>query len=157
MGWGNKKTEKSEYVDANSKTPETGGTATGVQEPSQQTPPKQEAPATPAQGSGGSWKKVEQKVEGNFYKFEREGEELVGIYQGWYCGGKNQWGNDNNNGKILTPEGVALVNMGNPKGNLFRQLTSISEGKRVKIIYHGKKFNKKSGQYYRDFEVFSEE
>lgn len=157
MGWG-KKTEKDEYVNANVPA-STGGSATGVQEP-----PKQEAPVstgsqgtpasgTPAPASNG-WKKVENKQDGNFFKFEKEGEELVGIWQGSYNAGKNTWGRDNINGKIVTPEGTALVTMND---NLTRQLGNVATGKRVKIVFHGKKFNKKSGNYYKDFEVFVEE
>jgi hypothetical protein len=146
VGWGSNKTEtnKSEYPNANASGTGTGATGTVVQE----------TPIAPPSASQNGWKKVEQKADGTFFKFERDGEELVGTWQGTYNGGKNKWGRDNINGKIVTPEGIALVTMNE---NLTRQLGNVDAGKRVKIIYKGKKFNAKSGNYFKDYEVFVEE
>jgi hypothetical protein len=148
MGW-NKKSEKSDYPNVNGNPGEAAGsTGTGVQEP-----PKQETPATPATPAtpdASGWQKVENKQDGSFYKFEREGEELVGKYLGSFAAGKNKWGNPNTNCKLKTADGIALVTTSQ---NLDRQLETVATGKEIKIKYLGKKMNKKTGNYYKDFEV----
>jgi hypothetical protein len=142
MGWGTKEASKSEY--------KTGTEAAGAaSQGAAVSTPEGQAPISGGSGTDG-WKQVEAKVDGSWFKFEKEGEELIGTYQGDFTGGLNKWGRPNKNVKILTDKGLAMVTL---SANLERQLLGLPIGTTVKIVFSGKKFNSKSGNYYREFVV----
>lgn len=148
MGWGNKKAEvnKEEYAGvASAEVPQSGqaSVATDV------------ASASPNAGSAGAsgWKKVESGAGGNFFKFEKVGEELTGTYLGEFDGGMSPFGKRNRNAKIQSGNDVAIVSM---TANLARQMETLKAGVEVKIVYNGKKLNAKNHNYYHDFSVYTQ-
>lgn len=108
---------------------------------------------TPNAGASG-WKKVESGAGGNFFKFEKVGEELTGVYLGEFDGGMSPFGKRNRNAKIQSGNDVAIVSM---TANLARQMETLKAGVEVKIVYNGKKLNAKNHNYYHDFTVLVKE
>jgi len=96
------------------------------------------------------WKKYEGGG-GDWYKWENEGQELEGEWQG-IIGHSGQY--DTPNGQINTADGP--VKFGCPTG-LANQVRNIPTGVEIKIKYVGMKLNPSSKRNFKSFDIWVNE
>ena len=93
----------------------------------------------------GSMKRWRELGQGEFLKWETEGQELEGQWRGQHDGKFGPLGTlDTSEGKVTFPLHTALLD----------RLESVVKGADVRIVYNGKKTAKKSGNVFKDFTVF---
>ncbi len=91
----------------------------------------------------GTWRRLNGRSEGTFFKFTDEGDELTGKWQGM-SEGKGRFGGMN--GTIANSEGVHVF--GISAG--LRDLDEVDEGSEVRLVYKGYP----EGKRYKAFDIY---